>query len=96
MTTLVTQAIYKAGQLFSKEHPAAMAMAMKAVNQWGKQEMTLQHAIGEAIREAHEAGSRGEPLTEDAPARPSGPMRRSRPLPEPTPPPTTTRMRRSR
>lgn len=57
-----SQAVYKASEKFSRENPEAVEMARIAVNRWGKNEVSLNQAIGEAILQAYELCRQRKPL----------------------------------
>ena len=60
LTKTESQAIYKAEAKFAQEHPEFSDLALLALNQWGKAEMTLTHAVAAQIQRAYEAGKAGE------------------------------------
>ncbi len=87
--------------IYGKMHPVWMSRAVVGLAPWNEGTHTLQHAVAIALREAYEAGRRGEEMTEvdffDAyaePEPPAAPMRVSRSTPQPEAP-TTARMSRS-
>lgn len=49
----------KKEEAFFKEHPEWLHIVMEAVNQWGREERSLNHAIGEALLAAHAMGGQG-------------------------------------
>ena len=44
---------------FGDEHPEFIAIAMRVVNRWGKGDVLLPHAIGEALQDAYIRGRDG-------------------------------------
>lgn len=69
---------------FFKKHPEWRAIVLAAVNEWGKEQRTLNHAIGEALAAAHEMGVQGikpeppEPEPEETSSRARVVRRRAR------------------
>lgn len=75
-----TQARLKRQLAALQAEPGFTALAMKAINQWGKEEYILQYAVFLALKEAYEAGTRGEPPQPPEPPKiaPSGVIQRTR------------------
>lgn len=56
MKPLDAQRVYKAHIAFGEDHPEWMAWALKTINEWGRAEKTLAHAVAEALMEAYDLG----------------------------------------
>jgi hypothetical protein len=56
------QMIYRAHDLHGKQEPLYMKLALAAINEWGREERTLAHAVAVAIQTAYEAGKAGKTL----------------------------------
>lgn len=78
------QDMYRAHLAFGEEHPEWSQMALSVINEWGRAERTLAHAIGEALMEAHRMGASGE-VPVFLPPPPLKVVRRSRSMPESEP-----------
>jgi len=78
--TAANNKVYVAHGEFGDAHPGWMGMALAAINRWGRNEVTLAQAIGEALIEASALGGEPEYTT---PARPKV-IRRGRPAPTAT------------
>lgn len=83
---------------FFREHPEWRGPAMDIVNEWGREEKTLNHAIADALEHAWQQGRKG--VRPEPPAPPEAHEEghtsrtvRRRPAPTPTPPPILRRAR---
>lgn len=81
---IAEQDMYRAHLAFGDEHPEWAQRALSVINEWGRAERTLAHAIGEALIEAHRMGAAGESPVYEAPIVQKM-VRRSRAVPEPEP-----------
>lgn len=64
---MMSQQMYKAHEAFSKAHPEWAHLALKAVNRWGRGEVTLAQSVAEALMQAYEDGKNGVEIVAPAP-----------------------------
>lgn len=75
-----TQARLRAQLAEMSAEPGFTALAMKAINEWGRDEKILQFAVFCALKDAYAAGVRGEPpqAPETPKIAPGGVLQRTR------------------